>query len=381
MILAKILVIDDENILRSEMVSWLTFENYEVISAENGLVGVAQAIQHLPDLIVCDVTMPYLDGFGVLFEVHSNPATTRIPFIFVTARASHEDIRRGMNWGADDYITKPFTRMQLLHAIQIRLEKTAAREQIYQQELSQLQNAMAQEQEQRLLKSRMVAMFSHDFRNPLATIMSSNNLLRDYADRMTPERRQACFKRIETSVRQLVQMLDDMLIVSQMETGNLNFRPEELDVSAFFQETVEEFQAINGESYTITFESPVKKSSMADIRLLRQIGANLISNAIKYSPRGSTIRVTLDTQDENYLLTVQDQGIGVSEEDQKRLFDVFHRGRNVGEIAGTGLGLAIVKRALELYGGSIRIESVLQQGTTMFVTLPIDPHIETNPEA
>ncbi len=370
--MTKILVIDDEDILRNEMVNWLTFEDYEVVSAENGIEGVIQANKHIPDLIVCDVNMPYLDGFGVLLEVHSNPATTRIPFIFVTARASHDDIRYGMNLGADDYITKPFTRLQLLQAIQVRLEKSAAREKVYEQELLQLQDAMAQEHEQRLLKARMIGMFSHDFRNPLATIMSSNNLLTDYADRMSPERRQACYTRIETSVKRLVQMLDDMLIVSQMETGNLNFMPEQLDVGAFFQEIVEEFQTSIGETHIITFETPVKMSSVADIRLLRQIGSNLISNAIKYSPHGSTIRIMLDMHQGNYLLTVQDQGIGISEEDQKRLFEAFQRGKNVGQIAGTGLGLAIVKRALELYGGSIHMESVLKQGTTMFVTLPIN---------
>jgi len=374
---AKILVIDDETILRNEIVNWLTFEDYEVFSADNGLDGVAKAKKYLPDLIICDVTMPYLDGFGVLFEVHSDPATAHIPFIFETARASHDDIRHGMNLGADDYITKPFTRKQLLQAIQQRLEKVAAREKAHQIELMQLHDALTQEKEQRLLKARMVAMFSHDFRNPLATIMSSNNLIRDYADRMSAERKLACFNRVETSVKRLVQMLDDMLIVSQMETGNLNFKPEPLDVGAFFEQIVEEFRAAHGETYNIAFENYASIVSMADERLLRQIGSNLISNAIKYSPHGSTISITLAAQGDSYLLTIQDQGIGISEEDQKRLFEAFQRGKNVGEIAGTGLGLAIVKRALELYNGSIRIESVLKQGTTMFVTLPLNP-VATN---
>lgn len=213
--------------------------------------------------------------------------------------------RHGMNLGADDYITKPFTRLQLLkEAIQSRLGKYAAREQLYQQELNQLHDALAEEQEQRLLKARMVAMFSHDFRNP-STIMSSNNLLRDYADRMDAERRETHFNRIETSVRQLIQMLDDILIVSQMETGHLYLKAERLDVGAFFQQVVEEFQAISGDSHTIVFENHVKTSSMADTRLLRQIISNLLSNAIKYSPHGTTVRITLDLKDSNYLLTVK----------------------------------------------------------------------------
>jgi signal transduction histidine kinase len=374
----KILVIDDEAILRNEMVDWLTFEDYEVVSAENGIAGVNQAIKHLPDLIVCDVTMPYLDGFGVLLEVHSNPSTSHIPFIFVTARAAHDDVRHGMNLGADDYITKPFTRLQLLEAIQSRLVKYTAREQLYQQELNQLQDALAQEHEQRLLKARMVAMFSHDFRNPLSTIMSSNNLLRDYADRMDAERRETHFNRIEISVRQLIQMLDDMLIVSQMESGHLNLKAERLDVGAFFQQVVEEFQASCGDSHTLIFENHVKTSSMADTRLLRQIISNLISNAIKYSPHGTAVHITFDLKDSSYLLTIQDQGIGISPDDQKRLFEAFERGKNVGDIKGTGLGLAIVNRALEIYGGTIHVESVINQGTTISVTIPVHPRFSEN---
>ena len=379
MIVTKILVIDDETILRTEMMDWLMFEGYEVVGAENGLAGVKQASEWIPDLIICDVTMPYLYGFGVLYEVHSNSVTTHIPFIFVTARATHDDIRYGMNLGADDYITKPFSRLQLLEAVQSQLAKYATREQIYQQDLLQLQEALTQEQEQRLLKARLVAMFSHDFRNPLSTILSSKNLLTDYADKMDAERQRTHFNRIEASVKQLVQMLDDMLIVSQMETGNLNFKPESVDVGAFVQQIVEEFQAINSDTHTILFDNHVTSYSVADTRLLRQIGSNLISNAIKYSPHGSTVSISLDIQDGNYQLVIKDQGIGIAEDDQKRLFAAFTRGKNVGEVSGTGLGLAIVKRAVELYGGAIRMESVLNQGTTMFVTVPVQPAFPTEP--
>lgn len=370
--MTKILVIDDETILRSEVMEWLMFEGYDVMGAANGLEGVEKAIQEQPDLIICDVTMPHLDGFGVLLEVHSNPATTQIPFIFVTARATHDDIRHGMTLGADDYITKPFTRLQLLEAIRIRLEKRAVREQVYQEELVQLQNALTQEQEQRLIKARLIGMFSHDFRNPLATILSSKNLLADYADRMDYARKQAHFDRIESSVKQLVQMLDDMLIVSQMETGNLNIKAEELDVGSFFQEMVEEFQNVNQDTHTLHFENRVEMVSVADTRLLRQIGANLISNAIKYSPKGSTVKVRLSIEGEHYVLVIEDQGIGISDGDQIRLFDAFHRGKNVGEIQGTGLGLSIVKRALDIYGGSIEVQSVLNQGTTILVHIPLN---------
>jgi two-component system, sensor histidine kinase and response regulator len=121
--MTKILVIEDEKIFCGEISDWLTLEGYEAISAEDGIAGVEAAFRNLPDLIVCDITMPYLDGYGVLLKVRANAPTAEIPFIFMTARATDEDIRRGVDLGASDYLTKPFTRLQFLQAIQAQLQK------------------------------------------------------------------------------------------------------------------------------------------------------------------------------------------------------------------------------------------------------------------
>lgn len=369
--MTKILIIEDEALLRQEVADWLTFEDYEVRTAEDGVAGVEAALSYLPDLIICDITMPRLDGYGVLLELRANPVTISIPFIFVTARAAHEDIRKGMASGADDYITKPFTRLELFQAIESRLQKKTAYEQERQSEIEHLQDAVTHEREQRLVKAKLVAMFSHDFRNPLTTILASNNLLTNYAERMDESRRLAHLSRIDASVRQLIQMLDDMLLIMQMDTGNVNFNPAPLNVEALFQPIVGEFQAIYGETHRITFESHFSGNIFADIRLLRPVAANLISNAIKYSPLGSEVRVVLDSVEDNFTFTVQDQGIGIPEADQARLFTAFRRGSNVGNVSGTGLGLAIVEQAVELHAGSIRVTSQIGLGTTMTVMIPI----------
>jgi two-component system sensor histidine kinase/response regulator len=371
--MTKILLIEDEAILRGEVAEWLTFESYDVIEAEDGLVGVESASRELPDLIISDITMPRLDGYGVLLAMRSNLNTARIPFILVTARASHEDIRQGMALGADDYITKPFSRLELLHAVQTRLEKKAAQEQHYEQHLEQLQQALTHEHDERLLKAKLVAMFSHDFRNQLTIILSSNSLLRDYADRLDEKHRVAHRNNIEAATRVLLQMLDDMLVVAEMETGHLAPEEKPLNVGQFLQDIVAEFQTISGEKYQVHFENNFSDTVLADARLLRQIAANLISNAIKYSPQGGEVRVILDTLDGQYILSVQDQGIGISNADQVRLFNAFQRGNNVGTISGSGLGLAIVKQAVDLQGGTIRLESQLGIGTTVIVTLPCTP--------
>lgn len=369
-----ILVIEDESLLRVEVAEWLMFEGYTAITAEDGVVGVEKALQHQPDLIVCDIMMPRLDGYGVLLEIRSNSETADIPLIFLTARAAHEDIRAGMNLGADDYLTKPFTRVELLQAIKSRLETTAARRLKAMEEIESLRAELAKEHEQRLIKGKLVGMFSHDFRNPLATILSSINLLRDYADRMDEKRRLAHMNRVDASVRQLLHMLDDMLIITQMESGKLEFKPELLGVEQFFQHIVEEFQIIHAETHTFRMESLFSDPMMADPRLLRQIAANLISNAVKYSPHGSEVGISLGYLQGQFLFSVQDRGIGIPEKDQAELFSVFHRGSNVGTVSGTGLGLTIVKQAVELHNGTLQFESAVGKGTKVTVLIPFSGH-------
>jgi two-component system, sensor histidine kinase and response regulator len=369
--MSKILVIEDEALLREEVMEWLVMAGHEVIGAADGLEGVKQALDYVPDVILCDIAMPYLDGYGVMLQVRANAITQMIPFIYMTARVSLDDIRQGMNLGADDYVTKPFTYHQLIQAVERRLEKKAQHELRQQAELEQWQQALEEEQALRLLKSRMVAMFSHDFRNPLATILSSNGILRDHSDRLDPQRRLAFFNRIEASVHRLTQMVDDMLTAAQIESGNLSFKPEPLDLTGFLQQIIEDFQFIYGDTHTLSFKSQLSNNVQVDPRLLRQIAVNLISNAVKYSPRGKEVNISLQHNHHGLELSVQDHGIGIPDTDQQNLFQAFQRASNVGSVAGTGLGLAIVQQAAALHSGTVELESEVDVGTTVTVRLPL----------
>jgi two-component system, sensor histidine kinase and response regulator len=196
--MTKILVIEDETILREEILKWLSLEDYETFGASDGVAGVNEAFQRQPDLVISDITMPLLDGYGVLAELRANAATADTPFIFVTARAAYEDVRQGMDLGADDYITKPFSRIELLQAIHTRLDKKAIQEQHREREVDQWRQAFEDEREQRQVKAKLIAMFSHGFRNPLTAIISSNSLLRDYGHRMDAEKQKIHFNRVES---------------------------------------------------------------------------------------------------------------------------------------------------------------------------------------
>lgn len=370
--MAKILVIEDEPTLLNEVSEWLTLEGYEVVTATDGLEGVNAAVRHLPDLIICDITMPNLDGYGVLQDIRANSLTQGMPFIFTTARVTHDDIRQGMNQGADDYITKPYTNRELIQAVEARLDKKAAEKREKDIELESLRQRLEHEHEQRTLKAQMVAMFVHDFRNPMATIISSIELLRNYADRMDEQRRLQHLDNVESSARQLIQMLDDMLFLAQADADRLTVKPEPLEIGQFVGRIVEEFRAADGQAHELFYESCLTDRVMIDPRLLRQIAANLISNAIKYSPPGSRVCIALDNEDGQHTITIQDEGIGISETDQQRVFSSFQRGSNVAQVSGTGLGLAIVQQALDLLGGSFHLESQVGVGTTVSVNFPVN---------
>jgi two-component system sensor histidine kinase/response regulator len=368
--MTKILVVEDEEQIRTEVMDWLQFEGYTVIGAENGLLGIEAAIRETPDLILCDVVMPEMDGHQVLLEVRSNPFLSHTPFIFLTARASRDAVREGMDLGADDYITKPFTLDEILSAVGSRLEKQAAQDSLVEAHLNVLNSELEEEREKRLLKSRLVAMFSHDFRNPLAAILSSVELIRAYDERLSPDRRRTHLDRMEGSVRLLLQMLDDMLLVAQMESGRLEYDPQLVDVSALVKAIVGEFALIHNETHTLSFHSDVQNSLEMDPKLFRQVAANLISNAVKYSPSGGEVTVTLTEGKDTFELVVRDQGIGIPEDKMSRLFEPFQRAANVKDVKGTGLGLPIVKQAVELCGGSIHVESVTGEGTRFVIQFP-----------
>jgi signal transduction histidine kinase len=171
----------------------------------------------------------------------------------------------------------------------------------------------------------------------------------------------------------MTALLNDVLSIGQAEAGKLEFNPKPLDVEEFCTNLVEEIKLGNSVQPIIAFSCPSQLTKAClDKNLLRQILTNLLSNAIKYSPEGSTVIFDLVCQDEQAIFYIKDQGIGISPEDQQRLFESFHRGDNVGKISGTGLGLTIAKKAVDLHGGKIAVKSEVGVGTTFSVAIPLN---------
>ncbi len=236
----------------------------------------------------------------------------------------------------------------------------------------ELRQALEQERELNELKSRFVSTVSHEFRTPLTSIMSSSQLLKLYIDRMNEDRRVEHLDRIETQVRRLTELLDDVLALSKAEAVGFDFNPVTLDLETFCRGVAEEIQVITKSPHEIAFSGSGNCSKFSgDEKLLRHIIINLLTNAIKYSPNGGMVEFTLTCDQVQAEILIADSGLGIPEDDQKHLFEPFHRARNVGDISGTGLGLPIVKRAVDAHGGTISVDSTEGVGTTMIVRLPL----------
>ncbi len=369
--MAKIVVIDDETESLNELVDWLQSDGYEVISAVQGRLGLEAIQQEIPDLIVCDILMPEMDGHEVLIELRSDPTLNHIPFVFLTKVTDRDSIRKGMNLGADDYITKPVTRTELLNAVQSRLNKQAVQDAQAQSLINILNLAFSEEREKRLVKSRMIAMFSHDFRNPLSSVLMSSYIIRNYEDRLSSERKNQQLDRIDGAIHLLIQMLDDMMVVAEMEEGQLKYKPQLTNLTALVEVIAEEFRLIDQDAHQLVVCTTAQSWIQADPKLLRHIIANLISNAIKYSPISSEITISLSEGDGRINLLVQDHGIGIPKNNLPDLFEPFYRASNTKDVQGTGLGLSIVKDCVERHHGHIDVTSEVGMGTTFVVELPV----------
>lgn len=242
--------------------------------------------------------------------------------------------------------------------------------------IEETEKALARERELNVLKSRFVSMTSHEFRTPLASILSSIELLRHYAGQMAAEDREELFDQVESSVERMTQMLDNILLIGRADANRLEFNPRHVDLKALCEELVAEAEctAISNDAVAprIAFTlQGVQGEYLLDPDLMRHIFGNLLSNAVKYSPMGGTVHFRVRRDGKTLHFTVADEGIGIPESDREHLFESFHRGSNVGSIAGTGLGLSIVRHALALHGGRIRTDSTAGKGTTFEVSLDL----------
>lgn len=238
---------------------------------------------------------------------------------------------------------------------------------------AQIREMLEKEKELNELKSRFVSMASHEFRTPLGGILTSASLIAKYPKTEDQPKREKHIQTIKKSVRNLTNILNDFLSLDKLDQGKMSSSPTRFNFNQFIDESVEELREMSGKDHTIEISHRVGDISIfQDKEMIRNAFINLVSNAIKYSPEGSTVFIRTDLKDHQVILEIQDQGMGIPAADQKHLFERFFRAKNVTNLQGTGLGLNIVKRYLDLMEGSISYTSFENQGTTFRVTLPME---------
>jgi len=241
-----------------------------------------------------------------------------------------------------------------------------------QERTLELTESLSREKELSEMKSRFVSIASHEFRTPLAAIMTSLALIESYGKEGNEEKRKKHADRIKASVNNLVGILNDFLSVDKLEQGKVEIMTEVFDIHLFSVDIIEEVKGLLKQGQRISFEHQGKKQLLLDRKIIKNILLNLLSNAIKYSGEHKEIRLSIEANTNSVSIKVVDEGIGIPEEEQHQMFDKFFRAKNTDTIQGTGLGLSIVKKYVELLDGSINFYSIHNVGTTFTVKIPIN---------
>ena len=362
--MAKILVIEDEASIRENILELLEAENFEALGATNGKVGIKMAIDQIPDLILCDMMMPEVDGHGVLKALRSEPLTATIPFIFLTAKADKSDIRTGMELGADDYITKPCTPQELLKAITIRLEKHKAISRKSQKTLDEL-------------RTNISMSLPHELRTPLNAILGFSELMLSEYQVFQESDILEMLGQINTSGHRLYRLIQNFLLYAELEIAATNpellkeMRNSEFSCikSLITQKAQQQAKQVNR---TDDLQLNLHDSSVAiDSVKLAKIVEELLDNAFKFSLEGTPVLLSTLVEDQTFILSVKDRGRGMTADQIVQLEAYRQFDRKIYQQAGLGLGLAIVQRLVELHGGEFKIESLPQQETIVCVSLPV----------
>lgn len=360
----NILVIEDEEFVRETISDMLEIEGYVPILAKNGEAGLECLREIRPDLILCDINMPVMDGYEVLERIKSTGTLSSIPFIFLTAKTSNDDMRRGMELGADDYIFKPFKAKDLLNAINTRLQVFDRSKEMSEVKLDEL-------------RLQLASSLPHEFRTPLNVILATSQFLHKKMDMMEKNEIKDMIYNIVNSGNRLSKLISNYLVYTNLVLNkeeldfkdkvftNYTIDPEEMLENSFLK-VASEFERVEDLEMNFT-------PAIIDIfpEYFLKVSDELASNAFKFSKDGTKVKVTSTIMGDEYVLIVEDKGVGfdLTKLDEIGGFKQF--GRKKMEQQGMGLGLAIIKLVTQRFNIDLKIDSKFDEGTIFVLKFPI----------
>jgi two-component system, sensor histidine kinase and response regulator len=349
---ARIVLIDDEVDLASVMAEILGAGGHEVILAATGAEGLAALRSGPPDIVVCDINMPGLDGFGVLRAIRGDPDLAALPFIFLTGE---DEMRAGIVSGADDYLMKPVSARDLLAAVDARLLRGQTAKREADRRVDEVRHAVA-------------ALLPHEMRTPLTTIIGSARLLQEFHATFSPDEIAEMAGGILKAAQRLYRMTENYILFADLETRRLSGMPREYLLgssdAADVQAAARDAAAQRERSASLELAVTEAKAPMGPA-YLRKIVTELVDNALKFSAADTLVRVSFAVEGPDLVLEVTDHGHGMEAAQLRTVgaFQQFDRGHF--EQQGSGVGLALVRGIAEATGGRFEITSRPAQGTTV----------------
>ncbi|SIR04552.1 Signal transduction histidine kinase [Pseudomonas sp. B10] len=387
---AKLLIVDDlpENLLALEaLIKREDRTVYKALSADEAL---SLLLQHEFAMAILDVQMPGMNGFELAELMRGTEKTKNIPIIFVSAAGRELNYAfKGYESGAVDFLHKPLD----IHAVKSKVnvfvdlyrqskamkQQVEALEQARREQealLQQLQSTQLELEQAVRMRDDFMSIVAHEVRTPLnglilETQLRKMHLSRDNAAAFTLDKMQAMVDRDERQIKSLIRLIEDMLDVSRIRTGKLSIRPSRFDLVQLVSNLLQNFAPqMEAAETSVSFEAPVPVEGCWDEFRIEQVVSNLLTNALRYGGR-SPIQVRVYREGEEARVEVQDHGIGISAENQKRIFQQFERVSAKTVVAGLGLGLFISEQIVAAHGGSIVVESEINEGALFRVCLPI----------
>jgi signal transduction histidine kinase len=363
----RILAVDDDRINLRIIGGILRHEGYEIAEAASGEQALETYAAFQPNLVLLDVMMPGIDGFTTCRTLKKTYGDKCAPVIFVTAKSEAEDVVTGFDAGGVDYLAKPFRPKEVVARIRTHLSN--------QQLVEQQKDLVSQLSKANAAKDRFLGMCAHDLRNPLSSIRGLAELMgEDAIGVLTAEQKEIVYT-IHSASQSMLQLVNELLDVATIEAGHLKLEKLPTSVTEIVERSVHlsNIEAAK-KGMRIDLVRPDGDPIVdVDRNKIRQVVDNLISNAVKYSPKNSIITVFILTDGATAGFSVRDSGPGVPEEERHKLFRDYGRlsTKPTGGEKSTGLGLAICKKIVEAHSGTIGVENIPGQGAEFFVSLPI----------